>query len=214
MLSEIMNKYNNNSAYINGWKHMKRSSVVILLADIDGETNVLFEMRSKEMRSQPGDISFPGGKIEDGEAPDETAIRETCEEIGLNEGDFKIISPLNILNTHYNLLIHPFLGYIKNIDNIRISKDEVDHVFFVPLEYFFNNEPLIIDSEIVVKRNKDFPYERINGGKNYKFKNGVYKSLFYKYKEYNIWGITAIMIYDFISDLKDKEMTNTVKVSN
>ncbi|TGY44181.1 CoA pyrophosphatase [Clostridium sartagoforme] len=206
MLKNIINKYSNNSAYINGWKEMKRASVIIFLAEIDSEINVLFQMRSKKMRSQPGDISFPGGKIEEGEDPKEAAIRETCEEIGLNKCDFEIISPLNILTTHYNLLIHPYLGYIKDITKIKISRDEVDHIFFVPLEYFIDNEPLIINSEMVVKRNEDFPYERINGGKNYKFKNGLYKSLFYKYNDYNIWGITAIMLNDFINDLKDKKV--------
>lgn len=205
MLKNIIDKYSNNSAYINGWKDMKRASVIIFLTEIDGEINVLFQMRSKKMRSQPGDISFPGGKIEEGEDPKEAAIRETYEEIGLNKCDFEIIAPLNILTTHYNLLIHPYLGYIKDITKIKISRDEVDHIFFVPLEYFIDNEPLIINSEMVVKRNEDFPYERINGGKNYKFKNGLYKSLFYKYNDYNIWGITAIMLNDFINDLKDKK---------
>lgn len=206
MLKNIIDKYSNNSAYINGWKDMKRASVIIFLTEIDGEINVLFQMRSKKMRSQPGDISFPGGKIEEGEDPKEAAIRETYEEIGLNKCDFEIIAPLNILTTHYNLLIHPYLGYIKDITKIKISRDEVDHIFFVPLEYFIDNEPLIINSEMVVKRNEDFPYERINGGRNYKFKNGLYKSLFYKYNDYNIWGITAIMLNDFINDLKDKKV--------
>lgn len=206
MLNNIIDKYSNNSAYINGWKDMNRASVIIFLAKIDGKINVLFQMRSKNMRSQPGDISFPGGKIEEGEDPKEAAIRETYEEIGLNKCDFEIVAPLNILTTHYNLLIHPYLGYIKDITKIKISRDEVDHIFFVPLEYFIDNEPLIINSEMVVKRNEDFPYERINGGKNYKFKNGLYKSLFYKYNDYNIWGITAIMLNDFINDLKDKKV--------
>lgn len=206
MLNNIIDKYSNDSAYINGWKDMNRASVIIFLAEIDGKINLLFQMRSKKMRSQPGDISFPGGKIEEGEDPREAAIRETYEEIGLNKCDFEIVAPLNILTTHYNLLIHPYLGYIKDITKIKISRDEVDHIFFVPLEYFIDNEPLIINSEMVVKRNEDFPYERINGGKNYKFKNGLYKSLFYKYNDYNIWGITAIMLNDFINDLKDKKV--------
>ena len=64
MLKNIINKYSNNSAYINGWKEMNRASVIIFLAEVDSEINVLFQMRSKKMRSQPGDISFPGGKIE------------------------------------------------------------------------------------------------------------------------------------------------------
>ncbi len=204
MINKIIKDFKEYRPYINGWKEMKRASVVILLAEINNKLNIVFEVRAKHMRSQPGDIAFPGGKIDDNENEKEAAIREVCEELGLNKEDFEIISPLNLLITHYDLLIHPFLGYIKNFENIEINKDEVDHIFLVPLEYLINTEPREEINKILVDRTSDFPFHLINGGERYKFKEGKYKSLFYVYNDYVIWGITARILEDFLYCLKNK----------
>jgi 8-oxo-dGTP pyrophosphatase MutT (NUDIX family) len=204
MINKIIKDFKEYRPYINGWKEMKRASVVILLAEINNKLNIVFEVRAKHMRSQPGDIAFPGGKIDDNENEKEAAIREVCEELGLNKEDFEIISPLNLLITHYDLLIHPFLGYIKNFENIEINKDEVDHIFLVPLEYLINIEPREEINKILVDRTSDFPFHLINGGERYKFKEGKYKSLFYVYNDYVIWGITARILEDFLYFLKNK----------
>ena len=63
MINDVIKKFYNNIPYINGWQKMKRASVAILLVEVEGKLNIVFEVRAKHMRSQPGDISFPGGKI-------------------------------------------------------------------------------------------------------------------------------------------------------
>ena len=203
MVDEIVKKYNNYTPYINGWINMKRAAVAILLVDIDNETKILFQVRALHMRSQPGDISLPGGIIEGNESPNTTIIREICEELGLMEEDFEIVKPLDLLVTHYGLIVHPFLGYIKNYDNININKDEVDHIFLAPIDKLVKINPLEKLSKIKVERNKDFPYHLINGGEKYKFKEGIYKSLFYDYEGYTIWGMTALIIEDFINYIRE-----------
>lgn len=200
MINDVIKKFNNNIPYVNGWENMKRAAVAILLLESEEELNIVFEVRAKHMRSQPGDISLPGGKIDYKENEKDAVIREVCEELGLSNQDFEIIAPINLLTTHYGLLVHPFVGYIKNIDNININQDEVDHIFLVPLEYLLNNKPRIVESKVIVDRSEDFPYELINGGKNYKFKEGLYRSLFYIYNNYVIWGITALIIEDFLKN--------------
>ena len=204
MIDEVIKKYNKYIPYINGWDTMKRAAVAILMVDIDNETNIIFEVRALHMRSQPGDISLPGGKIEGNESALETVTREVCEELGLSTNDFEIVKPLNLLVTHYGLIIHPFLGYVKNFDNIKINKDEVDHIFLTSLDKLLEIEPLQVLSKINVDRNEEFPYDLINGGENYKFKEGIYKSLFYKYNEYNIWGMTALILEDFLKFIKNE----------
>ena len=200
MINDVIKKFNNNIPYVNGWENMKRAAVAILLLESEEELNIVFEVRAKHMRSQPGDISLPGGKIDYKENEKDAVIREVCEELGLSNQDFEIIAPINLLTTHYGLLVHPFVGYIKNIDNININQDEVDHIFLVPLEYLLNNKPRIVENKVIVDRSEDFPYELINGGKNYKFKEGLYRSLFYIYNNYVIWGITALIIEDFLKN--------------
>lgn len=202
MLDKIIEKYNNYNPYINGWNNMKRAAVAILLVDIEEETKIVFQVRAFHMRSQPGDISLPGGQIEKNENPKETVKREVCEELGLSEDDFEIVTPLDILVTHYGLIVHPFLGYIKNYNNIRINENEVDHIFLASIDKLININPIKNVSKIYVERNEDFPYYLINGGEKYKFKEGLYKSLFYNYEEYTIWGMTALIIEDFLKHIK------------
>ncbi|MDG2702973.1 CoA pyrophosphatase, partial [Vibrio parahaemolyticus] len=59
-----------------------KAAVLVPLVQVDGEWHVLFEVRSLTMRKQPGDISFPGGKLDGGETAQEAALRETYEELG------------------------------------------------------------------------------------------------------------------------------------
>jgi len=204
MIEKVIKKYSKYTPYINGWNTMKKAAVAILMVDIDNETNIIFEVRALHMRSQPGDISFPGGKIEDDESAENAVKREVCEELGLNINDFEIVTPLNLLVTHYGLIVHPFLGYVKNYNNIKINTDEVDHIFLTSLDKLLKIEPLKVISKLNVDRNENFPFHLINGGENYKFKEGIYKSLFYNYGEYNIWGMTALILEDFLKVIKNK----------
>jgi 8-oxo-dGTP pyrophosphatase MutT (NUDIX family) len=68
-IASIKSIFNSTTPYISGWDKMKRSAVIIPLVEINGEINLLFEVRSKRLKSQPGDICFPGGQIEIGETP-------------------------------------------------------------------------------------------------------------------------------------------------
>ena len=69
---------------LKNYRVRKRASVLIPLLESEGETYVMLTRRSSEMRSHPGQISFPGGKQDsDDEDPLQTALRETHEEIGL-----------------------------------------------------------------------------------------------------------------------------------
>ena len=90
-LEEIKNKIKNTEKYIDGWKTMKRASVAILLTEIKGTPNIIFEVRGKNLREQPGDICFPGGKIDKDETPKEAVIREIEEELGLSFKNVEII---------------------------------------------------------------------------------------------------------------------------
>lgn len=199
-IKDIKTKVDKMEKYINGWEKMKRASVIIPLVEKDGEINILFEVRSKKLNSQPGDICFPGGKIDEGETPKEAALREINEELGFE--DIDIIKEMDILIRHDGLIVHPFLGEVKNLDNIKINKSEVEDVFYVPLSYLLENDPLEFKSKLTIERGEDFPYDLIVGGKDYNFKSGEYDSLFYKYEGYVIWGITASMLKGFIDKIK------------
>lgn len=201
-MPNIEKKFKNYKPYINGYKNMKRASVLIPLVKKDNSYFILFQLRSKTMKHQPGEICFPGGKIEDNELPLEACLRETYEEIGIKEDDINIISPLDIYVSHANLIIHPFLGLIKDMNNLNINKSEVDHVFLVPLKYLLDYDVTCYTNDVKIIPSDDFPYHKIPHKENYKFAKGDYPVWFYEYKNYVIWGITARILENFLEFIK------------
>lgn len=199
MLNDIKNKFKDFKPYINGYEKMRRASVLVPIVKIDGIYNILFEVRSKNLRTQPSEISFPGGKIELDESPYEAAVRETCEELGTNSSNIEVFSQLDLLVTPMNMIIHPYLGYIEDAESLNINKDEVDHIFFVPISYLLENSPANYDNSVHIVPNKDFPYDKIPNKEQYNFEKGNYPVLFYEYNDYIIWGITAKILDNFLS---------------
>lgn len=176
-----------------------RFSVMIPLIKRKGEIHLLFEKRALTLRNQPGEISFPGGRIEKNETPWEAAIRETCEELLIEEKDLEIYSEGDFLVNPYAAIIYSFIGEIKkDFYEIIPSKAEVESIFTVPLKFFMETEPKSYSINLKVNRSDDFPYHLIPNGRDYKFKRGREEVLFYQYKGQIIWGFTAKMTRRFI----------------
>ena len=179
-----------------------RFSVMIPLIKRDREIHLLFEKRAFTLRNQPGEISFPGGRIEKGESPREAAVRETAEELLISEREIEIYSEGDFVVNPYAAIIYTFVGEIKkDFDKISPSEDEVEKVFTVPLSYFLKTKPKSYKINLRVERNKEFPYHLIPNGVNYKFKRGREEVLFYEYGDEIIWGFTAKMARRFVENL-------------
>ncbi len=180
-----------------------RFSVLIPIIEINGELNLIYEVRSKSIR-QPGEISFPGGKIEENESPEYAAMRETCEELGIEMDNIEVFSELDYATSKSGSFVYTFLGYIKNTDpsEILYNKDEVSEIFYVPLSYFLENEPEKYYMNYFPKADNDFPYHMVNDGNGYDWESIRYPVYFYKYRDYIIWGLTAKITYSFIKKTK------------
>ncbi len=183
-------------------------AVLVPLIEIDGELNLIYEVRSNSI-TQPGEISFPGGRIEEGESPAQAAVRETSEELLLNKENIEIITELNYASSKSGSFVFTFLGLVKNTDAYEMDYniDEVSELFFVPLSFFLENEPEKFYMNYYPKADKDFPYHMVNNGEDYNWGNIRYPVYFYKYYNYIIWGLTAKITYSFIKELingKDK----------
>jgi len=179
-------------------------SVVLPLINIEGSWELIYEVRSNELERQPGEISFPGGKVEEGESYKEAAIRETVEELNIEKDSIKIIGELDYLVTRDNTVIHAFAAIIENvhIEDINPNKDEVNHIFTVPIDFFINNEPKLYYIDLQPVINDDFPYNLIPDGKSYKWRMGKHSVHFYEYRGYVIWGYTAKITKNFIDIIK------------
>lgn len=198
MLPKAIEALRNRKRNIIGHQQANTSAVLLPLAELDGVTSILFEKRAPHLFSQPGEICFPGGRIESDENPQMAAVRETCEELGLDTGDIEVIAPLDLLITPFNAIVYPYVGYIMDNHRIRLNPDEVDTVFYVPLDYLLHNRPIQKNLSFKMHFSEDFPYELIPHGREYPFRQPSYPQHFYIWKEHVIWGLTALILNHFL----------------
>ncbi len=119
--------------------------------------------------------------------------------------EVKVVCPLDIFISNNNILIHPFLAYIDESAKFILSKDEVKEIFEVPLEGLLNTEPISINNNVVIEHGENFPYEFVKNNKDHKFKGGTYRTVFYKYENHFIWGITGRILENFLDFIKTHE---------
>lgn len=164
-------------------------AVLIPLVERADGLNLLFEKRSGSVK-QPGDICFPGGRIEAGEGITECALRETAEEIGIT--DVEVIGEFDSILEVNRITMHTVVGIIAedSIKNARLNSDEVADIFTVPLDFFVSTEPMSHTVRII-QDTADFPYEETGIRKDYKWRVGHQEILIYHYEDRIIWGLTA-----------------------
>ena len=159
----------------------KSSAVLIIFTEIDDEINILFTLRSLNLNSHGGQISFPGGRIEADETIEEAALRETMEEINLSSDKIKLIGRLSQLFVPpSNSIIYPVIATADiSMNDIEVSPDEVDEAFLVPVNKFFN--PEIKTTEVWKFKDKDVtvPFWKIHNSTP-------------------LWGATAMILSELL----------------
>lgn len=193
-----------------GYERNAQFAVLIPLITINRSVHVIFEQRSFDLESQPGEICFPGGKMEVGEKPSETALRETMEELCLSSSQLKIIGSLPPLTTPFHFVIYPFCGVIQHTeyDAIRFSRKEVNTIFPVPLSHLLAQTPWEYTVQYDLNIEPDFPFHLIPNGKEYNWSGGHYQVLFYFHQEHVIWGLTAKMLHFFLESLREMPLSS------
>lgn len=182
-------------------------SVLVPIVEKQGQLHVLYEVRSQNIASQPGEICFPGGHMENGESPWECALRETWEEIGIPEGCIEVVSQLDTVYTRSNFLMYCYLGIIDEeaVDKAVLNPDEVEEIFTVPLDSLMNNPPDIYINRIIPKPSEDFPYRKVTGGNGYSWREGSETVPVYDIDGRIIWGLTGRITKRFIDLINDSE---------
>ncbi|MEF9921935.1 MAG: CoA pyrophosphatase [Anaerovoracaceae bacterium] len=168
-------------------------SVLVPFVEKEGKLNLLYEVRAKNMKSQPGEICFPGGHIEGGETPEHCAKRETCEELGIETEKISIVGQGDTLYGYANFTLFTFIGIINYQDylNCKIQKDEVDEVFLVPIEELLKIKPEKYNGQIEANIDKDFPYESVGISTDYPWRESNWPIPIYEIDNRVIWGMTA-----------------------
>ena len=151
------------------------ASVLIPLISHPQGLTVLFTQRTTHLRSHSGQVSFPGGRAEPGDASAEfTALRETEEEIGLRPSAVEVLGRLPDYRTRTGYRVTPVVGLLTPPVAFRPDPNEVAEIFEVPLLF-------LLDERNRQRRTREFQGQQV----------GYYV---FEYGEKVIWGATAGML--------------------
>lgn len=202
-LDRITDKVKDHTPAVLGHKHFMKSAVLLPLIQKADELHVLFEVRSETMRRQPGEICFPGGRVDPWDKdPQAAAIRETTEELGISEARISDVYPLDYLVTPFGMIVYTHAGLISTDEQFEPNPSEVEEIFTVPLSFFLDNDPKIYHVNLQVKPEKTFPFELVPGGENYNWRTSHIDEYFYIYGEKVIWGLTARILAHFVEMIR------------
>ncbi|MFJ7951676.1 NUDIX hydrolase [Lysinibacillus sp. NPDC096418] len=203
-LDKLQNQLNQDQLQFIGEETAFRAAVLIPLVVVDGEWHILFEVRSFTMRKQPGDISFPGGRIDATDSsPMAAAVRETSEELGVDPKTIHVVGQLSPYITSSSFITYPFVATIDSDQFLHAyNKDEVEEVFIVPIKWLLNYEPYKHEVSVELVPSPDFPFDKIVNGTQYQWRTRSMEEWFFDYEKYTIWGLTARILKHFIEILK------------
>jgi len=155
-----------------------RAAVLVPLVERPAGLQVLLTQRASHLKNHPGQISFPGGRIESADAgPWEAALRETQEEIGLEP---QFVTRAGYLQDHLvisGFRVTPAVGFVQPGFRLRLDETEVENVFEVPLEF-------VLDPRNHLPRDRSIAGHTI-----------VTHEIPYEGRQ--IWGATASMLITF-----------------
>jgi 8-oxo-dGTP pyrophosphatase MutT (NUDIX family) len=118
---------------------IRRAAVLIPVVARE-EPMVLLTQRTAHLKDHAGQISFPGGKMEPGETPAATALREAEEEIGLGAPFVQPLGYLDLYMTTFGFRIVPTVARVTSGFVLRLNREEVDDAFEVPLSFLLASE--------------------------------------------------------------------------
>ncbi|BAP43751.1 CoA pyrophosphatase [Pseudomonas sp. 21LCFQ02] len=188
MLDELLRRVGSHTPGVLETDERFPEAAVLLPVTRSAEPELVLTLRASGLSTHGGEVAFPGGR-RDPEDPDLvfTALREADEEIGLPPGLVEVIGPLTPVVSRYGIKVTPYVGIIPDFVEYQPNDGEIAAVFSVPLEFFRQD---------VREHTHRIDYQ----GRSWYVPS-------YRYGEYKIWGLTAIMIVELINVLYDANIS-------
>jgi len=158
---------------------LARAAVLFPFIEENGVLEILLTQRTVLVEHHKGQVAFPGGMMDPGDAnAEETALREAEEEVGLLSADVRLLGRTNDLVTPTGFIITPIIGHLTRKPPLELNKDEVDEAFYAPVSLFFDPK---------AERSAEREWEGI-----------VHTVYSYELGKHRIWGVTAHIIRTFL----------------
>lgn len=156
---------------------------------LNGE-HILLTKRAEHLSSHSGEVAFPGGMWEeDDDGLEATALRESQEEVGLCPKKVKIQGQLPVSHTRQGTRVTPYFGQITSKPELQANPEELDALFWVPLELFLKDE-----------RSKTNVFH-LHGKE--------YWAPVYEFQGYIIWGFTSRVIVEYLNSHLDQRLSRS-----
>lgn len=163
---------------------LRRAAVLVPLVLHAERPSLLLTQRTQHLKHHSGQIAFPGGRQDEGDrSPEDTALRETFEEVGLPAATIEVCGRLDTYVTRTGFEVTPVIGLLRPPLALALQEEEVEAAFEVPLDFFLDPANRRIDSRLYAGRTRHF--------------------YVYPYRDYYIWGATAGMINNLAEVLGD-----------
>jgi 8-oxo-dGTP pyrophosphatase MutT (NUDIX family) len=160
---------------------LRAAAVLVPLFQRCGRDFLLFTKRTAHLEHHAGEISFPGGGFDAGDADlRATVLRETEEEIGIAGERIELLGRLDDFHSVHGYHVVPFVGIIPPPDDLRYDPFEISATFEAPLEHF--RDPAVHHVEGWQHHGRRIPVD------------------FYQFEEHTIWGLTAAILRQFLEE--------------
>ena len=167
---------------------LPQAAVLVPITRNNLEPEVLLTLRSKALSSHAGEVSFPGGKKDDIDVSlEHTALRESFEEVGIPRHKVDVVGRLSSRKSKYGLNVTPYVGIFPKELELKTNPEELSCAFTVPLRFFAETTPSTV--------------------KTVELKGVKYKVPSYNYGEFNIWGLTALVLVELVNLVFDAKIS-------
>ena len=151
------------------------AAVLVPIVERSGRHTILLTRRGEHLHDHPGQVSFPGGRLEDTDSgPIDAALRETAEEIGLGREYVELAGVLDGYETVTGYGVTPVVGFIRPGFTLTLDTFEVAEAFEVPLAFFLDEASRRVHSRVR------------DGHRRYFYA--------FEYEDRYVWGATAGML--------------------
>lgn len=166
-------------------EQLRPAAGLIALYPHGGDWFLPLTQRGTALRQHRGQVSLPGGRMDPGETPAQTALREAHEEVGIAPAAVEVLgalTPLPIAVSEH--LLHPIVGVLEARPAFQVAADEVDRLIEVPLAALLR--PDVVKWEV---RRRSRPPEVIMDVP------------YFDVADHRVWGATAMVLSEFVAVL-------------
>jgi 8-oxo-dGTP pyrophosphatase MutT (NUDIX family) len=162
------------------------AAVLLPLFLRNGGYHLLFTKRTRHLLHHSGEISFPGGALNPEEEPEQGALRETWEEVGIQPAYVEILGTLDDFYSIHHYLVTPLVGVIQGGYSYAVNPNEIDRIIEVPVAHFLDPAVLRVES-------------RQWQGQSFTVRH-------YDFHGDDIWGLTAAILAQFLEIVFDGKL--------